>query len=129
MKKTKVSIHVEEIALSNPIGDQAKFQAEASIKKGEEQSPFTPGKSAIDTAEKQPSTEIGSPIQSIMPIQSSRGNPSIEVVFIEDLMPISVEEMPPSSIFFSERRKVVLKREIHQREGVPIKKHRVLYDG
>jgi hypothetical protein len=51
------------------------------------------------------------------------------VVFIEDLTPISVEEMPPSNIFFSKKRKVVVKREVHQKEGVPVKRHRVLYDG
>jgi len=51
------------------------------------------------------------------------------VVFIEDLTPFSVEEMPPSSVFFSKKRKAVVKREIHRREGVSVKRHRVLYDG
>jgi ABC-type phosphate transport system auxiliary subunit len=51
------------------------------------------------------------------------------VVFIEDLTPISVEEIPPSDIFFSKKRRVVVKRETHQREGATVKRHRVLYDG
>jgi hypothetical protein len=51
------------------------------------------------------------------------------VVFVEDLTPILVKEMPLSSVFFSKKRKVVIKREIHQREGVPVKRHRILYDG
>jgi hypothetical protein len=38
-------------------------------------------------------------------------------VFVEDLTPIWVKEMPPSNIFFSKKR------------SVPIKMHRVLYDG
>jgi hypothetical protein len=50
-------------------------------------------------------------------------------VFIEDLTPISVEEMPPSDFFFSKKRRVVVKREMHQKEGATVKRHRVLYDG
>jgi len=34
LEKTKVSIHVEEIMLTNPEGDEAKAQVESSIKKG-----------------------------------------------------------------------------------------------
>jgi hypothetical protein len=50
------------------------------------------------------------------------------VVFIEHITPISVEEIPPSDIFFSKKRRVVVKRETHQREGATVKRHRVLYD-
>jgi hypothetical protein len=99
------------------------------IKRGEENPLSTPGKPAIDTAGKQPSTEIGSPIQSITPLQFSRGNLGAEVVFIKDLMPISAEEMPPSEFFFSKKRREVVRREIHQRDGATVKKHRVLLDG
>jgi len=73
--------------------------------------------------------QIGIPIQSITPLWSSKGNPIAEVVFIEYLMPTSVEEMPLSNIFFNKKRNIVVKREVHQREGVPVKRHRVLYDG
>jgi hypothetical protein len=51
------------------------------------------------------------------------------VVFIEDLTPISVEEMPPSNIFFNKKRKPVVRREVHHKEGVLVKWHRVMYDG
>jgi hypothetical protein len=50
------------------------------------------------------------------------------VVFIEDLMPIVVEEMLSLNIFFSKKRKVVVRREVHHREGVPVKRHRVMCD-
>jgi hypothetical protein len=120
---------LEDTTLKNPSSDQAKTQAEALIKKGEEQPPFTPGKSITIQSGTFPSTEVGSPIQYITPLQSNRGNPSTELVFIEYLTPISIEEIPPSNIFFNKKRKVVVKREIHQKEGVPVKRHRVLYDG
>jgi hypothetical protein len=50
-------------------------------------------------------------------------------VFIEDLMSILVEEIPPSNIFFNKKRRAVVKRETHQREGLTVKRHIVLYDG
>jgi hypothetical protein len=37
--------------------------------------------------------------------------------------------MPPSEFFFSKKRRVVVKRETHQREGATVKIHRVLFDG
>ena len=37
--------------------------------------------------------------------------------------------MPPSNFFFSKKRRDIVKRETHQREGATIKIHRVLYDG
>jgi hypothetical protein len=129
LEKTEVLTQKGDTTLTNPPSDQAKAQTEALIKKGEENPLSTPGKSATDTVGKQPSTEIGSPVQSITPLQFSRGNPSAEVVFIEDLTPISVEEMPPSDFFFSKKRRVVVKRETHQKEGAIVKRHRVLFDG
>jgi hypothetical protein len=104
-------------------------ETEALIKKAEEKPQSTQGKPTTDTAGKQPSTEIGSPIQSVTPLQFSRGNPMAEVVFIGDLTPISAEEMPPSEFFFSKKRRAVVRREMHQRDGATVKKHRVLLDG
>jgi hypothetical protein len=129
LEKTEVLTQKGDTTLTNPPDDRTKVQAEALIKKGEEKPLSTPDKSATHTVGQQPSTEIGSPIQSVTPLQYSRGNPSAEVVFIEDLTPISVEEIPPSDIFFSKKRRVVVKRETHQREGATVKRHRVLYDG
>jgi ABC-type phosphate transport system auxiliary subunit len=37
--------------------------------------------------------------------------------------------MPPSDFFFSEKRRDIVKREAHQREGATVKRNRVLYDG
>jgi hypothetical protein len=50
-------------------------------------------------------------------------------VFIEDLTPILVEEMPRSDFFFSKKRKAVVKRETHLKEGATVKRHEVLLDG
>jgi hypothetical protein len=73
------------------------------IKRGEEEPLSTPVKSTTDIVGKQSFTEIGSPIQSITPLQFNRGNPTAEVVLIEDLTPISTEEMPPSDFFFNKK--------------------------
>jgi hypothetical protein len=89
----------------------------------------TPGKPATDIVGKQPSNEIGSPIQSVTPLQFIRVNPSAEVVFIKDLIPILAEEMPPVELFFSKKRRVVVRRETHQRDGATVKKHIMLLDG
>jgi hypothetical protein len=62
-------------------------------------------------------------------LQFTRGNPNANIIFIEDVTPIYVEEFPPSNLFFSKKRKVVVKREMHQKEGSVVKIHRVLIDG
>jgi hypothetical protein len=95
--KTKVLTQRENIAPSNQPDDQKKAQDEVLIKKGEDASLSTPEKSTTNTKGKPQTTQIGDPIMSLTPLQISQGNPSVEVVFIEDLTPISVEEMPPST--------------------------------
>ena len=124
-----MSTQKEDIPSTNVSGDQSKDQIETLTKEGEEEPLFTPYKSTTDATEKQMSTKIGSPIQFITPLQFTRGNPNVEVVFIEDLTPISVEEFPPSNFFFSKKRKVVVKKEMHLKEGSAVKRHRVLIDG
>jgi hypothetical protein len=89
----------------------------------------SPDKSTTDGTEKQLSTEIDNPIQVVTPLQFTRGNPNAEVILIGDLTPIPIEEIPPSDFFFSKKRKVVVKKEMHQKEGAMVKKHRVLLDG
>jgi hypothetical protein len=37
--------------------------------------------------------------------------------------------MPPSEFFFSKKRRMVVRRETHQRDGATVKKHRVILDG
>jgi hypothetical protein len=48
---------------------------------------------------------------------------------VNDLTPISPEEMPPSDLFFSRKWKAIVKRESHQKDGVITKRQRMLYDG
>jgi hypothetical protein len=62
-------------------------------------------------------------------LQFTRGNPNAEVILIGDLMPSPIEEIPPSNFVFSKKRKVVVKKEMHQKEGATVKKNRVLLDG
>jgi hypothetical protein len=37
--------------------------------------------------------------------------------------------MPPSNFFFSKKRKAIVKRESHQKDGVVTKRKRLVYDG
>jgi len=37
--------------------------------------------------------------------------------------------MPPSIFFFNKKRRAIVKRETHQKDGATVKRHRVLYDG
>jgi hypothetical protein len=74
-------------------------------------------------------TELGSPITTLTPLQSSFGTPSLEFIYVSNLTPISIEEIPSSDFFFSKKRKVVVKQEMHPKEGTMVKKHRVLLDG
>jgi hypothetical protein len=129
LEKTEVSTQKEDTPETDVSGNQAKNQAETLTKKGEDKLLSTPDKSTTDMTGKQSSTEIDSPIQFITPLQFTRGNPDTEVVFIEDLTPIPIEEIPPTDFFFSKKRKVVVKRETHQRAGTAVKRYRVLTDG
>jgi hypothetical protein len=44
-------------------------------------------------------------------------------------MPISVEELPPNEFFFDKKRKVVVKQELYQREGIVAKTFKIMTDG
>jgi hypothetical protein len=129
LERTKVLTQKEDTTLTDPSSDHAKTQTEALIKRGEEKPLSTLGKPATEITNKNPSTEIGSPIQYVTPLQFSRGKLSTEVVFIKYIIPISAEDMPPLEFFFSNKRRVVVRREMHQRDGVTVKKYRVLLDG
>ena len=118
-----------ETSLPNPPGTQTTSHIEYFQKKGQDTSLSTPDKPATNTTKKHPSTEIGSPIMSLTPLQSSQENPNDQVIFIEDLTSISVEEMPPSDFFFSKKRRAIVKRETHQKYGTKFKRKRMLYDG
>jgi hypothetical protein len=128
LEKNDVSTQKANTTSPNSPSNQTKAQIEALSKKGQETPSSTPDRSATNTTRQQQSTKIGSPIQSVTPLQSSRGNPNAEV-YIEDLTLISIEEMPPSDFFYSKKRRVVVKRETYQKEGEIVKRHRFLYDG
>jgi hypothetical protein len=51
--------------------------------------------------------ELGIPIASLTPIQSTFGTPHLQVIYASDLTPISREEIPPSDYFFSKKRKEI----------------------
>jgi len=67
--------------------------------------------------------ELCSPITTLTHLQSSFGTPNIEVIYVSDLTPISIEETPSSDFFFNKKRKAVVKQEMHLKEGTMVKKH------
>jgi hypothetical protein len=75
------------------------------------------------------STELGGPITSLNPLQSTYGNPHEGALYVSDLEPISRYEIPSSDYFFSKKRKTILKQEVHPRGDMMVKKHRVIIDG
>jgi hypothetical protein len=55
------------------------------------------------------SIELGSPITSLTPLQSTYGTPHEGDLYVSDLEPISRDEIPPSDYFFNKKRRAVLK--------------------
>jgi hypothetical protein len=108
-KDTEVLTEELEASVSTPLGPQEKAHLEAFHKQGHNTSPSTLATSVANTAEKQLSKDIGVPITSLTPLQSSFRNPSSEIIFIDDLTPIAPEEMPPSDFFFSKKRRAIVK--------------------
>jgi hypothetical protein len=128
-EKVEVSTQKGSIPETKILDNQGKDKKETIIKNREDKPPSSPEKSTTEEAGKKLSTEIGNPIEVVTPLQFTRGNPNTEAIFISDFTPISVEEIPPTEFFFSKKRKVVVKKEMHMREGAMVKKHRVLLDG
>jgi hypothetical protein len=75
------------------------------------------------------SIEIGIPISSLTPLESTFGFPQTGALFVDDLTSIPIDEIPPFDYFFSRKRKFVLKQEMHKKEGNRVKKHKVPTDG
>jgi hypothetical protein len=75
------------------------------------------------------STALISPIPLVTPLSTSFEVPSSEVIHLDKLTPILPKEMPPSSFFFNKKRKAIIRKESHQKEGVTTKKHIIVYDG
>jgi hypothetical protein len=78
--------------------DQEKEKSETLINKGEDRPLSSSEKSTTYEAGKQLSTEIGNPIEVVMPLQFTRGNSNTEVIFIGDLTLIPIEEIPPTDL-------------------------------
>jgi hypothetical protein len=90
-------------------------------KQPKKQSPVdTPGKST---------KQIGEPITSVTPLQSTQGNIDAGWIFNEELRPIRVEELPPNEFFFNKKRKAVVKREFYQEGESNAKKYKVMIEG
>jgi hypothetical protein len=89
---------------------------------------LTSGKPTTYATLKQSFKEIDNPIISITPLQFTKGNPNAEIIFKEDLTPISVEELPLSDFFFSKKRNVMVKQETYQRSSATAKKYKILMD-
>jgi len=86
-----------------------------------EQDPLsTPGKET---------KQIGQPITSITPLQSTQGGINEGWIFGEELRPIRTEELPPNDFFFDRKRKDVVKQEFHQEGKSTIKRFKVMIDG
>jgi hypothetical protein len=130
-KSSEVLTQELKASLSGQLSPQALAQLEAFLNQGQDVPPSTPATPVVtsNTTEQQQSTKIATPITSLTPLQTSFGNPNSKLVFVGDLSPILPEEMPPSDLFFSKKRKAIVKRESHQKDGVIIKRQRMVYDG
>jgi hypothetical protein len=78
---------------------------------------------------KQTSKQIDSLIAIVTPLQFTKGNLDAGWIFNEELMPISVEEMPPNKFFFEEKRKVVVRQGFYQKGSLVAKKFKIMTDG
>ena len=56
------------------------------------------------------STDIGSPITSLTPLQSTFGLSQMVDIYVGDLTPISRDDIPPFDYFFSRKRKAIVKK-------------------
>jgi hypothetical protein len=107
----------------------ARFEAFMNSRQGVPHSTPTTLFGTPNTTRQEPSTKIMSPITSLTPLQTRFENPSSELTFVGDLTPILPEEMPPLDLFFSKKRKAIVERESHQKDGLVTKRQRMVYDG
>jgi hypothetical protein len=115
--------HSPEVEVKNtdpPETQNPETETKTSDPPKKQDSVVTPGKAA---------KQIGEPITSVTPLQSTQGNIEEGWIFGEELMPIRAEELPPNEFFFDKKRKAVVKREFYQDEGSTAKKFKVMTDG
>jgi hypothetical protein len=72
---------------------------------------------------------LGSPITALTPLQATFGNPHEGALYVNELEPISRDELPSSDYFFSKKRRAVLKQELHSVGERTLKKHKIIIDG
>jgi hypothetical protein len=85
-------------------------------------------KKTLVTTLGQSAKQIGDPIASITPLQSTQGNIDARWILNEELRPIRVEELSPNEFFFDKKRNEVVKREFYQEGESTAKKYKVLTD-
>jgi hypothetical protein len=73
--------------------------------------------------------QIGEPITSITPLQSTQRSIEEGWIFNEELRPIRAEELSPNEFFSDKKRKEVVKREFYQEGESTAKKFKVMTDG
>jgi hypothetical protein len=130
-KNPEVSSQGLETSQAEHLESQTKVQSETPLKQNQVIPPLSPTTPA-DTSraiEGMQFTEVGSPITTLTPLQSSFGTPSLEVIYASDLTPIPLEEIPPSNFFFSTKRRAIVRRESQQKEGIITKRQRMIFDG
>jgi hypothetical protein len=91
LRGSKVLTHELEASLSGHLRSQALEKIKSYIKWGLNIPPLMPTTpvGTSSTIEQQNSIEIGTHITSLTPLQSSFRNPSSEIIFVSDLIPIS----------------------------------------
>jgi hypothetical protein len=72
---------------------------------------------------------LGSPITALTPLQATFGNPHEGALYVNELEPISRDELPSSDYFFSKKHRAVLKQELHFVGERTLKKHKIIIDG
>jgi hypothetical protein len=77
---------------------------------------------------KESAKQIGDPITSVTPLQSTQGNVGEGWIFNEELRPIRAEELPPNEFFFDKKRKAVVKKEFYQEGESTVKKYKIMTD-
>jgi hypothetical protein len=103
-----------------PETQNPETETKASDPPKEQGSLDTPGKAA---------KQIGEPITSVTPLQSTQGSIHEGWIFGEELRPIRAEELPPNEFFFDRKRKAVVKREFYQEGESTVKKFKVMTEG
>jgi hypothetical protein len=130
-KNIEVSSQRPETSKTEHTGSKIDSKSEAPLKPNQMASPLS-STILVDTpkiAEGTQFTKLGRPIIALTPLQSSFGTPHLGAIYVSDLTPIYVKEIPSSDFFFNKKRKVVVKQEMHLKEGTLVKKHKILVDG